>query len=103
MINELLVTNFLSICKQILSDKEPLPQYALKVLCAMVESNSMFVAVYNRFGLIDVVLSFFQVSHPQLSIHTIKLMLYACQAKEVSRIVLYKSGICFSIYCDLIF
>jgi hypothetical protein len=92
-LNELLVLNFVGKCKAALADKEPIPQFALRSLCAMVAANATFVHVLQRFGLLPRVISFLQPDHANLSVHGVRLVLSVVRARDTDKVALMRAGL----------
>jgi hypothetical protein len=101
-LNELVVSHFLSKCKAILADKDPIPQFALKLLCALVEANSMFGVLYHRLHLTPKFLACLAPDSTQCNLHTIKLV-GAAVAQVVdsvgsAQVLYFRLLACFPVY-----
>lgn len=68
----------------ILSDNDPVPLFALKLLSAIIERNPAFVPILSQFNLFSLISEYYVVSHPRLNRHTIKIIKSMIEAKELS-------------------
>lgn len=73
-INEMILKRLFPHYGSILSDEDPLPQYGLKLLCAIVERNSAFVTILKKLKLVDIMLEYFSEEHPRFNTHLIKIV-----------------------------
>jgi hypothetical protein len=58
----------------ILTDKDPMPLFGLKLLSVIVERNSAFVAVLKKLNLVAILLEYFTVGHPKFNTFTVKIV-----------------------------
>jgi hypothetical protein len=69
------------------------PLFGLKLLAAIVESNPAFLGIMKKLNLIQVLIEYFEVSHPKLNRHTIKIFKNIVESPEISIEELNKLGI----------
>lgn len=82
-INEMILKRLFPHYGSILSDSDPLPQYGLKLLCAIVERNSAFVTILKKLKLVDIMMEYFVEDHPRFNGHLIKIICGIVESKEL--------------------
>lgn len=73
-INELILKKLFGHYGIILTDKEPMPLYGLKLLSVIVERNQAFVTILKKLKLISILLEYFSVGHPKFNAFTVKIV-----------------------------
>jgi len=73
-INELILKKLFTHYGKILSDKDPMPLFGLKLLSVIVERNSAFVAILKRLQLIGILMEYFSVGHSKFNTFTVKIV-----------------------------
>jgi hypothetical protein len=73
-INELILKKLFAQYGMILTDKDPMPLFGLKLLSVIVERNSAFVAVLKKLNLVGILLEYFTVGHPKFNTFTVKIV-----------------------------
>lgn len=58
----------------ILTDKDPMPLFGLKLLSVIVERNQAFVAVLKKLKLVGILMEYFSVGHPKFNTFTVKIV-----------------------------
>lgn len=58
----------------ILTDKDPMPLYGLKLLQIIVERNSAFITILKKLKLISVLLDYFAIGHPKFNGFIVKIV-----------------------------
>ena len=82
-INEMILKRLFPHYGSILSDEDPLPQYGLKLLCAIIERNSAFVTILKKLKLVDIMMEYFSEDHPRFNGHLIKIICGIVESKEL--------------------
>lgn len=82
-INEMILKRLFPHYGSILSDVDPLPQFGLKLLCAIVERNSAFVTILKKLKLVDIMMEYFSEDHPRFNAHLIKIVCCIVESKEL--------------------
>lgn len=83
MINELILKRLFTHYGRILSDKDPMPLFGLKLLSVIVERNPAFVAVLMKLQLVGVLLDYFTVGHPRFNTFTVKIVKQIVSSRDV--------------------
>lgn len=83
MINELILKRLFTHYGRILSDKDPMPLFGLKLLSVIVERNPAFVAVLMKLQLVGVLLEYFAVGHPRFNTFTVKIVKQIVSSRDV--------------------
>ena len=80
-INEIILKHLLPKYEYILSDSDPLPTFALKLLNTITERNVSFVGVLNKLKLVPKIFEYYTcmnfiiiVGNTRLNIHTVKIV-----------------------------
>ncbi len=58
----------------ILTDKDPMPLFGLKLLSIIVERNSGFVDILKKLKLISILVDYFTVGHAKFNGFTVKII-----------------------------
>ena len=82
MLHELLVRELLPKFQSLLADKEPVPQYAIKIGRHVMEHNPAFGVIFQRLGLVSKFISFLDPSSPNCSSHNVYLVRALIQSSE---------------------
>jgi hypothetical protein len=67
----------------ILTDKDPMPLFGLKLLSVIVERNSAFVAVLKKLKLVGILVDYFTVGHPKFNTFTVKIVKQIVSSRDV--------------------
>lgn len=67
----------------ILTDKEPMPLFGLKLLSVIVERNQAFVTILKKLDLISILFEYFTVGHPKFNAFTVKIVKQIISTREV--------------------
>lgn len=67
----------------VLTDKDPMPLFGLKLLSVIVERNQAFVTILKKLKLIGFLLEFFSVGHPKFNAFTVKIVKQIISSREV--------------------
>jgi hypothetical protein len=73
-INELILKKLFTHYGKILSDKDPMPLFGLKLLSVIVERNPAFVAILKKLSLVGILMEYFAVGHPRFNTFTVKIV-----------------------------
>ena len=73
-INELILKKLFSQYGIILTDKDPMPLFGLKLLSVIVERNGAFVGILKKLNLISYLIDFFTVGHSKFNAFTVKIV-----------------------------
>jgi hypothetical protein len=73
-INELILKKLFAHYGIILTDKDPMPLYGLKLLSVIVERNQAFVTILKKLKLIGTLVDYFAVGHPKFNAFTVKIV-----------------------------
>jgi hypothetical protein len=73
-INELILKKLFAQYGVILTDKDPMPLFGLKLLSVIVERNAAFVAVLKKLKLVSILVDYFTVGHPKFNTFTVKIV-----------------------------
>jgi hypothetical protein len=73
-INELILKKLFTHYGKILSDKDPMPLFGLKLLSVIVERNPAFVAILKKLSLVGILMDYFAVGHPRFNSFTVKIV-----------------------------
>ena len=73
-INELILKKLFIHYGKILTDKDPMPLFGLKLLSVIVERNPDFVAILKKLKLVGILLDYFSVGHPKFNTYTVKIV-----------------------------
>jgi len=73
-INELILKKLFSHYGVILTDKDPMPLYGLKLLQIIVERNSAFITILKKLKLISVLLEYFAIGHQKFNGFIVKIV-----------------------------
>jgi hypothetical protein len=84
LINELILKRLFTHYGRILSDKDPMPLFGLKLLSVIVERNPAFVAVLLKLQLVGVLLDYFAVGHPRFNTFTVKIVKQIVSSRDVA-------------------
>ena len=82
-INELILKKLFVHYGIILTDKDPMPLFGLKLLSVIVERNQGFVTILKKLKLISVLLEYFAVGHAKFNAFTVKIVKQIVQSREV--------------------
>lgn len=74
MINELILKKLFGLYGLILSDKDPMPLFGLKLLSIIVERNQAFITILVKLNLIPILLEYFEVGHSKFNAFTVKIV-----------------------------
>ena len=77
----------------ILSDKDPMPLFGLKLLSAIVERNPAFVTILKKLKLIGILIDYFTVGHPKFNSFTVKIVKLIVESNETDLEELNQAGI----------
>lgn len=75
---------FLQNLKIILADQEPMPLYGVKLLNILTKRDIVFVSYLKNLKYLNVIMDFFNVNNPKLSVVTLKLISRIVECKEIS-------------------
>ena len=67
----------------ILTDKDPMPLFGLKLLSVIVERNQAFVTILMKLKLIPILIEYFAVGHPKFNAFTVKIVKQIISSREV--------------------
>lgn len=73
-INELILKKLFSHYGIILTDKDPMPLFGLKLLSVIVEKNQGFINILKKLKLISILLDYFSVGHAKFNAFTVKIV-----------------------------
>lgn len=73
-INELILKKLFGHYGIILTDKDPMPLFGLKLLSVIVERNNAFVTILKKLKLISILVDYFAVGHPKFNAFTVKIV-----------------------------
>lgn len=82
-INELILKQLLQHYGVILTDKDPVPLFGLKLLSVIVERNSGFVAILKKLKLIEILLEYFAAGHSKFNAYTVKIVRSIVAQKDI--------------------
>lgn len=82
-INELILKRLFTHYGKILSDKDPMPLFGLKLLSVIVERNPAFVAILKKLSLVGVLMEYFSVGHPRFNTFTVKIVKQIVFSRDV--------------------
>ena len=82
-INELILKKLFGQYGIILTDKDPMPLFGLKLLSVIVERNNAFVAILKKLKLISYLIDYFAVGHSKFNAFTVKIVKQIVQSREV--------------------
>ena len=82
-INELILKKLFAHYGIILTDKDPMPLYGLKLLSVIVERNQAFVTILKKLKLIGTLVEYFAVGHSKFNAFTVKIVKQIVQSREV--------------------
>lgn len=82
-INELILKKLFAHYGVILTDKDPMPLFGLKLLSVIVERNSAFVAVLKKLKLVGILLEYFTVGHPKFNTFTVKIVKQIVSSRDL--------------------
>jgi len=83
-INDLILKNLFPSFGLTLADNDPVPLFGLKVLSAIIERNPVFVPLLKQYNLFIQISDYYNVNHPRLNRHTIKIMKSMIESKELA-------------------
>jgi hypothetical protein len=84
VINKLILKKLFPHYGLILSDKDPMPLFGLKLLSAIVERNSAFISILKKLKLIGILLDYFSVGHARFNTNTVKIVKCIVESKETT-------------------
>ncbi len=67
----------------ILTDKDPMPLFGLKLLSVIVERNAAFVAVLKKLKLVSILVDYFTVGHPKFNTFTVKIVKQIVSSRDL--------------------
>jgi len=70
MINDILVGGFLPNFKYFLSEEDPIPIFAIKLLSALTDRSEHFVTSINKLGILPHIIEFYSYGHKRMNPHT---------------------------------
>ena len=70
--------------KVILQDNDPVPQFGLKLLSAIVERDPRFVQFFRKYDLFRYISDNYMVNHTRLNRHTISILKCIIESKELN-------------------
>ena len=73
-INEIILKKLFAHYGLILTDKDPMPLFGLKLLSVIVERNPAFVAVLKKLKLVGILMDYFAVGHAKFNTFTVKIV-----------------------------
>jgi hypothetical protein len=82
-INELILKKLLQHYGIILTDKDPVPLFGLKLLSVIVERNQGFVAILKKLNLVQILLEYFQAGHSKFNAYTVKIVKQIVAQKDI--------------------
>lgn len=82
-INELILKKLFSHYGTILTDKDPMPLFGLKLLSVIVDRNTGFVTILKRLKLISILLEYFTVGHPKFNTFTVKIVKSIVASRDI--------------------
>jgi len=82
-LNELLLKKFLANYGMVVTDKEPMPLYGLKLLSVIVERNQAFVMILRRLQLVPILFEYFEVGHAKFNAFTVKIIRAIVASREI--------------------
>jgi hypothetical protein len=74
MINELILKKLFGHYGLIITDKDPMPLFGLKLLSVIVERNPAFVTILSKLKLVAILIDYFSVGHPKFNAFTVKIV-----------------------------
>jgi hypothetical protein len=83
-LNDLLTKKLLPSFGIILNDNDPVPLFGLKLLGALLECNTSFVAFLRQQDLINILLQFYEAGHKRLNRHTIQIVKCIVESDETT-------------------
>jgi hypothetical protein len=82
-LNELILKKLFAHYGLILTDKDPMPLFGLKLLSVIVERNPAFVAVLKKLKLVGILLEYFSVGHPKFNTFTVKIVKQVVASRDL--------------------
>lgn len=82
-INELILKKLFTHYGKILSDKDPMPLFGLKLLSVIVERNPAFVAILKKLQLVGILMEYFAVGHPRFNTFTVKIVKQIVSSRDL--------------------
>jgi hypothetical protein len=73
-INELILKKLFAHYGIILTDKDPMPLFGLKLLSVIVEKNQAFINILKKLKLISILLEYFSVGQAKFNAFTVKIV-----------------------------
>ncbi len=83
MINELILKKLFGHYGLILTDKDPMPLFGLKLLSVIVDRNQAFVTILLKLKLVSILIEYFTVGHPKFNAFTVKIVKQIVSSREV--------------------
>ena len=81
---EMIIKYFLQNLKVILNDQEPMPLYGVKLLGVLTKKDINFVSILKSLKFLNLIMDFFNVNNPKLSLVTLKLIGRIVECKDIS-------------------
>lgn len=75
---------FLQNLKIILFDQEPMPLYGVKLLNILTIRDISFVSALKNLKYLNIIMDFFNVNNPKLSVVTLKLISRIVECKDIT-------------------
>lgn len=83
MINELILKKLFGLYGLILSDKDPMPLFGLKLLSIIVDRNQAFITILVKLNLVPILIEYFEVGHSKFNTFTVKIVKNIVQSSDV--------------------
>lgn len=84
LLKEIIVKYFLQNLKIILFDQEPMPLYGVKLLNILTIRDISYVSALKNLKYLNIIMDFFNVNNPKLSVVTLKLISRIVECKEIT-------------------
>ena len=83
-INELIARALLPEFRDLLGETDPIPLYSLKLLSAILERNTSFVAQVKKLALVSMIIENFEGGNPKLNLHLISVVKKIIESHEMT-------------------
>lgn len=77
----------------ILTDKDPMPLFGLKLLSVIVERNNAFVTILKKLKLISILVEYFAVGHAKFNAFTVKIVKQIISSRELELEEIWNLGV----------
>jgi len=89
MINNMLVNILLPRFKYLLTEEDPVPLFALKLISALTDRSDHFVSIIEKLGILPIITDYYSFGHKRLNQHTIKVIKSVIESPEIPLEALY--------------